>query len=86
MAEQRQNQQDVQDTPPDMKREDELLEVAEDAIQDMIMHERRRDQKYNTAGDDLDDEIDADIDGNAPKDQDLPNKKRGGNRGVSDWR
>jgi hypothetical protein len=75
-------------TQPDqaVDEEDILTDEAADAIRDMEAHEERRDSKYNTGGDDLSPGIDTTIDANAPKEQELPLKKRGGSRGKSDWR
>jgi hypothetical protein len=75
--------------PPEQtldEEDDVLTDDTEDAILDMEAHEGRRDGKYNTGGDDQSPGIDTDMDANAPKDQELPLKKRGGSRGKSDWR
>ena len=61
----------------------ERTEGAEDAITDMEAHEKRRDSTHRTGSDHYG--IDTDMDSNAPKEQELPRKKRGGSRGHSDW-
>ncbi len=63
---------------------DDLPEGAADAVLDMEAHEQRRDQTHRTGGDDYSPGVDTDMDTNAPKQQELPSKKRGGSRGKSD--
>jgi hypothetical protein len=57
-----------------------LVDGAEDAITEMVARERRRDQTYRTGGDDQDAGIDTEIDANAPKEQQLPLRKRSENQ------
>jgi hypothetical protein len=59
---------------------DNLLEQADAAVTAMTAHERRRDQTYRTTGDDHDPGIDEAIDDNAPKDKQLPLRKRSENQ------
>ena len=49
----------------------------------MEAREQRRDSTYRTGGDDYSPGIDTDS--NAPKDMEMPRKKRQGSRGKSDW-
>ena len=51
----------------------------------MEAREQRRDSTYRTGGDDYSPGIDTDMDSNAPKDMEMPRKKRQGSRGKSDW-
>jgi hypothetical protein len=48
----------------------EDAEKAEQAIEQMQAHERRRDGTYDTGGDDLSPGIDSDIGANGPKEMD----------------
>ena len=48
----------------------ETIEDAEQAIEQMQAHERRRDGTYDTGGDDLSPGIDSDIGANGPKELD----------------
>lgn len=45
----------------------EQIDGVEEALQDMVAHERRRDQDYRTTGDNTNPGVDVDIDSNAPK-------------------
>jgi hypothetical protein len=68
----------------DLEDTDEL-DMADDAVTDMSAREMRRDQSYRTGGDDHSPGIDSEMDSNAPKQDDMRKKKRGGSRGQSDW-
>jgi hypothetical protein len=68
------------DARVDGEEADALLDQADDAVTSMTAHERRRDQTYRTSGDDHDPGIDEAIDDNAPKDKQLPLRKRAENQ------
>jgi hypothetical protein len=81
--------------PEEQPTDDELLEDTEemldiegagDAVTSMEAREHRRDSTHRTGGDNYSPGIDTDIDSNAPKEQEMPDKKRGGSKGRSDWR
>jgi hypothetical protein len=65
---------------------EDMADGAADALADMEAHEQRRDQYYSTGGDDQSPGVDTDMNANAPKEQDMPRKRRNGSRGQSDWR
>jgi hypothetical protein len=64
----------------DAEEADALLDQADDAVNSMEAHERRRDATYRTGGDDHDPGINEEIDDNAPKDKQLPLRKRSENQ------
>jgi hypothetical protein len=63
--------------------EESYPEEAEGAVNDMVARELRR-NGLRTSGDDLSPSIDTDV--NAPKRDQMPDRKNGGSRGRSDFR
>ena len=66
--------------PVDAEEAEMQVDGAQDAVTEMVAHERRRDQTYRTGGDDLDPGINEQIDDNAPKELELPLRKRSENQ------
>ena len=77
------------DVPPEANDDgddtEDDLDLAADALANLDAREMRRDQYHRTGGDDKNPGFDTEIDSNAPKKDDMPRKKRGGNKGQSDW-